>query len=93
MSKATDEIIKHFDFEKVHKTMVTLNWTWQDSPEPPTIGELVLTAQELLTDLVEKNHTAIGTGGFMAYRNETADERTIGLRFDVTDMEVSDDKE
>lgn len=66
-----DDIILNFDFEKVHKIMKTLNWTWASwkdeyetnhISEVPSVYALKQQAYHLLRDAVEKGLG--GTGGF-----------------------------
>jgi hypothetical protein len=83
-NKIIDEIMDEFDFEKVHRTMKALEWTWYGSDGVPTIGDLRRTARELLQELIKHNYHCVGTGGLFAYR--IAD--TVGLRFEVASFEV-----
>ncbi len=67
--KAISEIIENFNFERVHKVMEFLNWTWWDSENVPTIGGLVLSAQSRLSETFDrcnslKENTTTGSGGF-----------------------------
>lgn len=66
MDKSVEEIIEQFDFEKVRKAMVALNWCWYGDTNPPSIGELVLSAQKLLNEVLEEDLCALSTGGFLA---------------------------
>ena len=79
-----NEILDEFDFEKVHRTMKALDWTWYGSDGVPSIGDLRRAARELLQELLKHNHYCVGTGGLFAYR--MAD--TVGLRFEVASYEV-----
>lgn len=47
MKKLIKEVLSTFDFEKVHKTMVFLNWTWRYEKVPDVL-ELRRTAERLL---------------------------------------------
>lgn len=67
-------LLKDFDFKKVHKVMLALEWEWRmgDStygiPSKKTIKE---TARRLLKEAFDRKAT-IGTGGFTAsYDGET----------------------
>lgn len=85
MRELIEEITDEFDFEKVHRTMKALNWTWHDTDDVPTIGDLRRQARELLQELFRNDRYHLtGTGGLFAYR--IAD--TVGLRFEVTSYEV-----
>ena len=48
-----NEVIAHFDFERVKQTMDALNWTWCGSEETPTIQELKEAAQERLNNAID----------------------------------------
>ena len=75
------EIVDNFDWAKVHKVMEALNWTWRDSEDIPTIGELVTNASQLMSDVWDKQGKAfsISSGGFVA----TFDDGCLGLTFEV----------
>lgn len=66
--KQIQEIVKFFDWQKVHKTMTALNWTWGDDKNVPGIGELVQTAVSLLDTVAEGDgkYSSSSTGGFVA---------------------------
>lgn len=53
MKKLIKKVLNSFDFEKVHNTMVFLNWTWHFK-EVPNLLELKSKAQELLEDACER---------------------------------------
>lgn len=79
-----DEILDEFDFERVHKVMVALNWQWHNIDGVPTIGDLRRNARDLLKTVVHGNHIRVGSGGFYAYK----ENGTVGLRFEVTNYEA-----
>ena len=73
MDKDIENIIKSFDFAKVHKVMEHLEWFWagsQTESRVPSIGELVLHAKALMeqtqAEALERriNRVALGSGGF-----------------------------
>lgn len=83
-----DQILLHFDFEKVQKVMKTLNWTWycwtdeldnSHCGEVPSLFALRQTAYKLLLEAVE-NEESTGIGGFevqcYVYDNFTDEEGT-----------------
>lgn len=97
--KAIENIIENFNWEKVHKTMVALDWTWYDSEgEVPTIGALFNCAIKLLHDAYDgaerfKSNYRVGTGGF--YARATVDEETkeiyeLRLTFEVSSWEYDE---
>lgn len=57
-------IIENFNFEKVHKVMELLNWTWLMSNDVPTIDELKKSATRLLNDICKEDFDTSSTGGF-----------------------------
>lgn len=69
--KTIEEIINKFNFEKVHKFMVAQKWGWGLGNVVPTIGELKVTAQELLVLAKEAkiDSTIVATGGFWAIKS------------------------
>ena len=67
MEDKINEIIKNFDFEKVRKVMVALEWQWHGNDESPTVGELMLSAQKHLTYVCDKEDDwTVSSGGFEA---------------------------
>jgi len=79
-----DEILDEFDFEKVHKVMVALDWKWYGTPGVPSIGDLRRNARELLNAVVKNGDHCHGNGGFYAYM----ENGLLGLRFEVANWEV-----
>jgi hypothetical protein len=67
------EINKSFNWEKVHKAMIAVNWNWclgkdsfgQDNMGVPSLVTIKNHAYALLKDAYEKGNT-ISTGGFSA---------------------------
>ena len=53
MKKLIKEVISTFNFEKVHKTMVFLDWTWRFDKVPDVV-ELKHTAERLLKEAGKK---------------------------------------
>lgn len=85
--KAIKEVLRNFDFAKVHKCMTIFDWKWikPGGSEVPSIGTIYQAAEEMLTRAVkgykENNRIySLGTGGLMA----TADEEMLMLSFVVT---------
>lgn len=79
-----DNILDEFDFGRVHKAMVALNWQWHNVDGVPTIGDLRRNARNLLIDVTQGNYVMVGSGGFFAYK----DAEVLGLRFEVTSYET-----
>lgn len=93
---AINDIVENFNWEKVHKTMKALDWTWYDSGgETPTIGALFRCATGLLHDAYDgaerfKADYRTGTGGF--YARALVDDNTkeiieLRLWFEVASWE------
>jgi len=70
--KKRDEIMEHFDFEKVLEHMTHVDWKWHRGSEHmvPTVFDLRGTARHCLATVIESNEPSsnAGTGGFYAYK-------------------------
>lgn len=88
-----EEIMHVFDFEKVHKAMTALNWTWRGEGVPD-IPELKAQAIMLMREAWNRK-CSIGTGGFMAeYEKENEDYGpAIFLTFRIDEYGCWIDKE
>ena len=85
-----DGVMDEFDFERVHRAMMALNWKWFTSyaeDRIPTIAEIRREARRLLKDVILSNEDYIihSTGGFKAFK----DNGDIGLEFILSDYQVS----
>lgn len=64
-----EKVLREFDFEKVHKVMTALDWTYSNG-EIPDVDELRKTAEDVLKTAIkirktEKDIKAVcSTGGF-----------------------------
>lgn len=85
--KQIDEIMCWFNFDRVDKAMVALDWSWHDSDNPtPSMGEIKQHALKMLRDAVKyirsgkvKDDYVVGCGGFeVSFRN-----KILGLAFQV----------
>lgn len=98
-----NEVLAHFDFERVHETMNALNWTWA-GVGVPTMRDLKEEAERLMSNAIEQaiapsnlEHHNIGwisaTGGFkaMAWKNEDGTLAKVQLEFIVTEWDAYDD--
>jgi hypothetical protein len=98
-----NEILDEFNFAKVHKTMVALDWKWLDNKERiPNLDELRKEAEYLLKRAAElrlgtlsDEHWEVGiaccTGGFQAkaYCDEDKTKITaLDLKFIVTEWDT-----
>lgn len=85
-NKKIEDILDEFNFEKVHKAMEALDWTWYDSGVP-RIAELRKTARRLLRDVAEVDgDITMGTGGFQAQKRYD----NIGLFFYIDNVWASE---
>lgn len=73
IDKIQAEVLRDFDFNKVHKIMTLLNWTWvqYNGNRIPTVDELKLFALALVRQTVQeakkiKQSAALSSGGFFA---------------------------
>lgn len=84
-----DEILDEFDFEKVHRVMQAISWSWYDTDGAPTVAELRRCARSLLKQVVEsKDLRYVATGGLVAYM----ENGVLGLRFEVSHCEIELEK-
>ena len=64
-----DEIMDNFDFEKVHRVMTAVEWTWATIGGVPEVRDLRTTARKLLKGAFVSG--LYGTGGLYAtYQND-----------------------
>ena len=83
MTKQIDYIMKHFDFEKVHKVMEFLDWDWLGRGVP-SVHLLKLEAERLMLTLISENIRMIASGGFEAVKRGNGD---IALYFIVEEWD------
>ena len=98
-----DDILNEFDFDKVHDTMVALDWKWASTqPSVPSIRDLKDTARHLLISVynLRKNEyqetqpevpVQVATGGFraIALSNDDGEIDFLKLEFVITEWEVT----
>jgi len=77
-----EEILENFNFEKVHKVMTFLNWTWSGE-KVPTSYHLRDEARRLLNEIIKRPEPYIETGGFRAEK----DGKTLRLIFVLSEWE------
>lgn len=85
--KNIDEVMDWFDFDKVAKTMATLNWSWWDEGVPSE-GQLRRKARQLMTECVERGR-GVATGGFKVELD--IPHNGITLEFIVSDWSAWDE--
>lgn len=77
-----DDIIDEFDFERVRKVMIMLNWQWAQTADVPSVLEMKKTARNLLRRMCEESDLDFyGTGGFEVIRSDQG----LELRFVVAE--------
>lgn len=90
--KQCEEIFENFDWNKVHKVMVCVDWRWGWNNQIPTILEMQEKAKELLKtsfERCEKNGKyTTGTGGFDATVVSEDGFKTAELKFVLTQWET-----
>lgn len=69
--KEVEAILDDFDFYKVQKAMIALNWTWASTgAEVPDVGDLRRVARQLLNQVYSaldvQDEFYVSTGGFKA---------------------------
>ena len=83
--KAIDKIMDWFDFTKVHRTMVALEWKWVSAEDGiPTEPEIRETARRLMEDAI-KDKISIATGGFRVHYDKKDD--FISLSFVISEWD------
>ena len=78
-----DLVLNNFDFSRVRKTMVALDWRWANKGIP-TIGDLYNEAERLLTK-AQEDGTTVATGGLVAMSTCTG---VLSLSFVVDEVIV-----
>jgi hypothetical protein len=83
------DILDEFDFDKVHKVMEFLDWTWfkddmQSPAEVPTKGDLRKQARRLMNNCIEHEECSTGTKGFHVRKSTYDGVPYYELQFVVT---------
>jgi hypothetical protein len=99
-----NEVLAHFDFEAVNKTMKALNWTWATVEGVPTIQQLKESAEERMSEAIdqvlsEKNKASrevawiSATGGFkaMAWKTKKGKLARVQLEFIVSEWDAENE--
>jgi hypothetical protein len=77
-----DELLKEFDFEKVHKIMNLLDWRWVGVLGIPEEEDMILVIRSLFNSIkgaiIRKERSFAATGGFkLTYNPDEDDEITL----------------
>lgn len=90
MKKWENNAIKHimdnFDFERVHKAMELLDWTWGDRKDDPFVVPSIDRIEEVAKDTLKgaiKRKCYISSGGFVAEYHKGV----IRLMFCIDDID------
>ena len=91
VEKMLDSIMDNFDFEKVHDTMLALDWRWASIGDVPTVEEIEDEAARLLWDVVNADdYDVIATGGLEASKDfSDYNDPFIQLRFTLEEWSES----
>lgn len=81
-----DYILDHFDFEKVHRAMVALDWEWASCDGVPEISDLRRCARRLLREADEGAYRRVAAGGFVAEKSHGF----LTLHFEIDSVDGSD---
>ena len=76
-ARQVEEVLETFDFERVHRVMEALAWTWANLDRVPTLAELGAEARRLLEEL-DARPGVLGSGGLRASYKE---DGTLSLKF------------
>ena len=89
--KAIKEIMKEFDFEKVHKTMTFLDWTWGWDGKVPSLAEIKSHAKEKLKRVCRESNGqgrfGISSGGFLG-EIVSHESKILRLSFVLSDWDT-----
>jgi len=81
--RVVSEVLDMFNFEKVHKTMVFLDWKWK-SGYVPTVEELRKQAKILMFEILESESMILSTGGFTVVKIPVEKDKVmLELMFNV----------
>lgn len=93
--KRKKEVLDNFDFERVHKVMELLEWTWATKKKEhkiPSVKKMKKHASRLIDDALKGlkksglEQYSISTGGFEACAFYGEEGLEIGLRFIVEEF-------
>jgi hypothetical protein len=83
-----EEFLDEFDFDKVQKTMETLEWTWHSTyPETPSISQLRKFARYLMKSCVGHEEYTTASGGFFVSKHTFEGKPYYRLMFVVEEWD------
>lgn len=77
-----DDVLYCLDFEKIHQTMLHLDWKWMGVL--PSKRQIMKMAEKLLYTLLNEESTNISCGGFFA----DFDGRQLRIAFSVAESDI-----
>lgn len=82
--RTINAVMGELDFEKIHKTMVALDWSWWNQGVP-SVGAIKKEARDIL-EYAWEHKCSTGTGGFwVTYEGETEDDHPmLKIGFEVS---------
>jgi len=87
--KAIETVMENFDFERVHKAMEAVGWSYFSAEGTPEIASLKQTARKLLQDVADDRRiTEAATGGFSAERSTEGEFKLFRLSFSVEERQA-----
>lgn len=95
MQEQIDEIMDNFDFDRVHKAMVALDWRWGHDEVIPEKYELRKQARSLLKTVWKSSRhwKVVATGGFFARCELTeCGEKLLSLSFQIDEWSNEEDE-
>jgi hypothetical protein len=87
-----NEIMDWFDFDKVHKVMEAINWTWHGvngNTEVPSVPQIRKFARDLMSRMLDEQrgpNATHATGGFVT----SLSDGYLSLQFVVSDWFVEE---
>lgn len=98
--KAINDIIERFDFDKVHRVMKFLDWSWsmEGECEVPSMGKLFTSSQRRLYEIFDKctntkKDLITNSGGFVVFAKYNKGTKCcdyLELRFELTSAEYDE---
>jgi hypothetical protein len=83
LQQHTDEVMDYFDFDRVHKVMKHLKWTWCDSLDSPTIPELRKHVRDQMKKVYDEKMYRVECGGFAVTYHQGVEDGIEWDRFEV----------
>lgn len=82
--KIIDEVMDFLDFDKIHKVMLLLNWSWARYNQVPETYEIRQFLRELLHEFIDQELNELQCGGFCIRKYNEG----IRVSFEIETLEV-----